>query len=158
ANYIASMGNNGLHPDFGAGQWDGGPIGIPYATAPGNQANVAIHYTEFGDQSDPGPFPIPTNAPIEWGSDHHVLVVNTGNCVLYELYHAAPNADGSWNAGSGAKWDLNSNVLRPDSWTSADAAGFAILPGLARQEEAASGAIHHALRFTVNCTSGHIWP
>lgn len=158
ANYIASMGNAGLHPDFGAGEWEGGPIGIPYATVPGNQPNVAIHYTEYGNESDAGPFPIPTNAPREWGADHHVLIVNSGDCMLYELYHASPNADGSWNAGSGAKWSLNSNALRPDTWTSADAAGLPILPGLTRYDEVAAGAIQHALRFTVDCTDGYIWP
>src|SRR3990167_1210824 len=104
-------------------------MGIPYGTVPGSQPNVAIHYTDYGNESAPGPFPIPTNAPREWGGDHHVLIVNTGTCMLYELYHASANADGSWNAGSGAKWDLNSNALRTDTWTSADAAGLAILPG-----------------------------
>ncbi len=158
ANYIASMGSAGLHADFGSGTWDGGPIGIPYTTVLGTQPNVAIYYNLYGDESDPGPFPIPTNAPIEWGSDHHVLVVNTGTCMLYELFAASPNADGSWTAGSGAKFDLNSNALRPEGWTSADAAGFSIFAGLTRYDQAASGAINHALRFTVNCTSGHIWP
>lgn len=157
-NYIASMGNAGLHPDFGSGDWDGGPIGIPYTTVMGDQPRVPIHYVEYGNESDPGPFPIPTDAPREWGSDHHVLVVNTDDCTLYELYHAAPNADGSWNAGSGATWDLNSNALRRVGWTSADAAGLSILAGLVRRDEVPAGEILHALRFTVNCTEDYIWP
>ena len=158
ANYIASMGNNGLHSDFGSGTWNGGPIGIPFNTVTNAQAKVTIHYTEYGNESDAGPFPIPPNALREYGSDHHVLVVNTSDCMLYELYHASPNADGSWNAGSGAKWSLNSNALRTDTWTSADAAGLPILPGLVRYDEVAAGAINHALRFTLDCTNGYIWP
>lgn len=158
ANYLSSMGSNGLHSDFGSGTYDGGPIGIPFTTVAANQPNVTINYTEYPDESDPGPFPIPTNAPIEYGSDAHTLVINTGNCLLYELYHSSPSANGSWDAGSGAKFDLNSNALRPEGWTSADAAGFSIFAGLTRFDEVAAGSINHALRFTVNCTSGHIWP
>ena len=160
AAYIACMGaDTGLHPDFGSGTWDGGPIGIPYGTVSGTQPKVPIHFVEFGDESDPGPYPIPPNAPREWGSDHHVLVVDTDNCMLYELYHAEPQGDGSWNAGSGAIFDLRSNALRPAGWTSADEAGFSILAGLARYDEAASGEIRHALRFTVSQSSREpVWP
>jgi len=163
--YISAIGAAvGLHPDFGAGYWDGKPIGMFYTTVYSPQASVAINYVEYGNESDPGPFPIPLDAPVEGGSwltntcDRHVLVVNTYNCVLYELYHAYAQAN-RWDAGSGAVFTLTANApLRPDTWTSADAAGLPILPGLARYDEAASGVITHALRFTTNCTSGYIWP
>jgi len=160
AAYIAAMGADvGLHPDFGSGTWEGGPIGIPYATVPVTQPSVPIHFVEFGDESDPGPYPIPSDAPIEWGSDHHVLIVNMGTCQLYELYHAERQNDGSWNAGSGAVFDLRSNVLRPDGWTSADEGGLSILAGLVRYDEVATGEIRHALRFTVSQSSrGYVWP
>jgi hypothetical protein len=148
-----------LHPDFGSGMWDGGPIGIPYTTVPGSQPKVPIYFVEYGDESDPGPYPIPPDAPVEWGSDDHVLVVDAGSCMLYELYHAKPRADGSWNAGSGAVFDLRSNALRPAGWTSADEGGLPILPGLVRYDEVASGEIHHALRFTVpQSYQGYVWP
>jgi hypothetical protein len=161
--YINSIGSNTtLHPDFGT-VWNNAPNGIPYTTVPGTQAPVPINFTAYGDESDPGPYPIPRNAPIEGGpsssDDRHVLVVDTGHCMLYELYRAFPNSDGSWNADSAAKYDLNSNVLRPAGWTSADAAGLPMLPGLVRYDEATSGAITHALRFTVQRTQKkYIWP
>lgn len=164
AAYIATIGSDtGMHADFGSGLWDDGPIGIPYAVVPGDQPFVPIHFTAYGDESDPGPYPIPANAPIEGGaqsdSDRHVLVVNAGNCVLYELYRAFPQPDGSWNADSGAVFDLHSHALRPDGWTSADAAGLPILPGLVRYDEVASGEITHALRFTVPRTrQAYVWP
>jgi hypothetical protein len=164
ANFINSIGaTTGVHPDFGSGTWDGGPIGIPYVTVPGDQPLVPIYFTAYGDESDPGPYPVPTDAPIEGGpnsdGDRHVLVVNTGNCKLYELYRAFPNADGSWNADSGAVFDLNSNALRPAGWTSADAAGFPILAGLVRYDEVAAGQINHAVRFTVPRTRReYLWP
>ncbi len=160
AAYINAIGASvPVHPDFGAGTWDGGPIGIPYTTVPGTQPLVNIHYVEYGGESDPGPFPIPSNAPVEWGSDHHVLVVDRDHCMLYELYHAARQSDGSWNAGSGAKYDLRSNALRTAGWTSADAAGLPIFPGLARYEEVSAGAINHALRFTSPCSqNNYVWP
>ncbi len=164
AAYIATIGvDTGLHADFGSGIWDGGPIGIPYTVVSGDQPFVPIHFTAYDDESDPGPYPVPANAPIEGGTqsngDRHVLVVNSGNCALYELYRAFPQADGSWNAESGAVFDLRSHTLRPDGWTSADAAGLPILPGLVRYDEVASGEITHALRFTVPRTRrAYVWP
>lgn len=149
SNYIASIGAGGhLHPDFGGN----GAYGIPYITVPGTQPKVAINFTAYGDESDAGPYPIPTTAPIEGGAssdgDRHVLAVDTSNCILYELYRAFPTSAG-WNADSGTKWDLRSNALRPDYWTSTDAAGLPVLPGLVRYDEVAAGAINHAIRFTV---------
>jgi hypothetical protein len=149
SNYISSIGTGGkLHPDFGGN----GEYGIPFITVPGTQPKVAINFTAYGDESDPGPYPIPMTAPIEGGAssdgDRHVLAVDTTSCILYELYRAFPTAQG-WNADAGTKWNLNSNALRPDYWTSADAAGLPILPGLVRYDEVAAGAINHAVRFTV---------
>lgn len=161
--YIQTIGASlKLHPDFGSGLYNSAPIGIPYATVPGSQAKVQVTF-EYASESDPGPYPIPANVPIEGGSsstaDRHVLLVDRDNCVLYELYAAYPNPDGSWRAGSGAIFDLRSNTLRPDTWTSADAAGLPILPGLVRYDEVASGAIHHAIRFTAPQTRNtYIWP
>ena len=148
---IAGIGlDTGLHPDFGT-VWDGAPIGIPYVVVAGDQPRVPIVFDEYGDESDPGPYPVPPDAPIEAGSDRHVLVVDRDNWMLYELYHAQPRDGGaSWTAGSGAVFDLNSNALRPAGWTSADAAGLPIFPGLVRYNEAVEQeTIHHALRFTV---------
>ncbi len=156
---IASIGlTTGLHPDFGAGLYLGAPIGVPYVVVAGNQARVAIHWTAYGSESDPGPYPVPGDAPVEGGNagtgDRHVLVIDRDNHRLYELYRAFPNGDGSWNADSGAVFHLDSNTVRPGGrpgWTSADAAGLPIFPGLARYEEAARGpgGVLHALRFTV---------
>ena len=163
AVYVNTIGPSaGLHPDFGSGLWDGGPIGIPYTTVPGTQPRVAVSFY-YADESDPGPYPIPTDAPIEGGpasaGDRHVLVVDRDDCVLYETFDSWPNPDGSWNAGSGAIYDLNSHALRPAGWTSADAAGLPILPGLVRYDEVASGRIAHALRFTVPQTRrAYVWP
>jgi hypothetical protein len=163
ANYIASIGASGhLHPDFGSGTYQGAPIGIPYVVVPANQPLVPISF-QYADESDPGPYPIPANAPIEGGAgssgDRHVLVVQSGACKLYETWSSYPQSDGSWQAGSGAVWDLNSNALRPSGWTSADAAGLPILPGLVRYDEVASGVIAHALRFTVQHTQDtFVWP
>src|SRR6266568_4392787 len=163
ANFIASIGSTGhIHADFGAGLYDGGPIGIPYTIVPGNQRYVPVRFG-YADESDPGPYPIPSNAPIEGGSqstgDRHVIVVDSGTCKLYEMFDSHPQSDGSWTAGSGAVWSLNSNALRPKTWTSADAAGLPILAGLVRYDEVASGAIHHALRFTVSRTQrAFLWP
>ena len=160
AAYIATIGaSTGMHADFGSGTWEGGPIGIPFVNVPGTQPNVTINFIAYPGESDPGPYPIPPDAPVEWGSDHHVLVIETGNCVLYELYHAVYQPDGSWNADSGAIFPLNSNALRPDGWTSADAAGLPIFPGLVRYDEVAAGEIRHALRFTVPETRrAYVWP
>lgn len=128
----------------------------------GAQPRVAVTF-DYADESDPGPYSIPTDAPIEGGTDsdgdRHVLVVDRDQCVLYEMYYAWPASDGSWHAGSGAVFDLRAHALRPAGWTSADAAGLPILPGLVRYEEVASGAIHHALRFTAPYTRrAYLWP
>jgi len=161
--YINTIGaDDNVHADFGSGLWDGGPIGIPFTTVPGNQPKVAVTF-DYDDESDPGPYPIPPDAPIEGGDDsdgdRHVLVVDRENCILYELYDAHPQKNGSWTAGSGAIYDLNSHELREAGWTSADAAGLPILPGLVRYEEVAAGEIDHALRFTVPQTRmEYTWP
>ena len=163
ANFINSIGITGhVHADFGAGLWAGGPIGIPYIVVPGSQPKVPISFT-YASESDRGPYPIPANAPIEGGpqssGDRHVIVVDSGTCNLYEMYAGYPQQNGSWKAGSGAVWNLNSNTLRPSTWTSADAAGLPILPGLARYDEVASGVITHALRVTVSSSqSAFLWP
>jgi hypothetical protein len=160
--YIASIGaTTGLHPDFGT-IWEGTPIGIPYNIVPGNQPQVNITFDYF-DESDPGPYPIPPYPEIEGGDgssgDRHILVLDKDNCILYETFYSWPQEDGSWRAGSGAVYDLQSNALRPSGWTSADAAGLPLLPGLVRYDEAASGEITHALRFTVkNTRKAFIWP
>jgi hypothetical protein len=162
AAYVATIGaSTGMHPDFGA-NWNGGPFGIPYAAVPGTQAQVAVTF-DYEDESDPGPYPIPPDAPIEGGADssgdRHVLVVDRDHCVLYEMWNAWPQPDGSWHAGSGAVFALTSNALRPAGWTSADAAGLPILPGLVRYDEVASGEIKHALRFTAPRTRrAYVWP
>jgi hypothetical protein len=161
--YIATIGaSKGLHADFGSGTWNGGPIGIPYTTVSGSQTKVSVVF-DYADESDPGPYPIPPDAPIEGGSqstgDRHVLVVDRDNCILYELFSAYPQSDGTWQAGSGAVFNLRSNNLRPATWTSADAAGLPILPGLVRYDEVASGEIKHAVRFTAPQTrNAFIWP
>jgi hypothetical protein len=149
-DYIASIsayGNEYLHADFGAPA----EYGIPYVVVDGDQPLVPITFIDYGDESDPGPYPIPPDAPVEAGSDQHVLVIDGDNCVLYEMYAAEFNGEG-WDAGSGAVFDLLSNELRPETWTSADAAGLPIFPGLVRYDEVEAGAIHHALRFTVEET------
>ena len=155
ANYIASIDSNQfLHADFGADP----SYGIPYVVVPASQPLVPITFNAYGNESDPGPYPVPPSAAIEQGTDAHVLVADSGNCRLYELYHASRQASG-WAADSGAVFDLRSNALRPDGWTSADAAGLPILPGLVRYDEVAAGVIDHALRFTVQATqSGFIHP
>jgi len=155
AAIIANIGlTKSFHPDFGA-NWNGGPFGIPYIVVSGTQAKVNVTF-DYADESDVGPYPIPANAPIEGGAasdgDRHVIMVDRDNWKLYELYYAFPNANGSWRAGSGAIFDLSSNALRPAGWTSADAAGLPILPGLVRYDEVSAGLIAHALRFTVSRT------
>ena len=161
AAWVSSIGGGNLHPDFGT-FWEGGPIGIPYVEVPAGQPGVSVTF-DYDDESDHAPYPIPRDAPIEGGADaegdRHVLVLSRSECKLYELFYAFPQADGSWHAGSGAIFDLRSNALRPDGWTSADAAGLPILPGLVRYDEVAAGAIDHALRFTVSTTQrGYIHP
>lgn len=165
--YIASInqGAQFLHADFGSDP----TYGIPYAVVPGSQPFVPITFTAYGDESDPGPYPIPPDAPVEGGGngvnapgtgDRHVLVLDSGNCQLYELYSAYKDSSGpGWSAASGAIFDLYSDKLRPDGWTSADAAGLPILPGLVRYDEVQSGKITHALRFTVWQTQkGYVHP
>ena len=147
---------------FGSGLWEGAPIGIPFNVVPGTQPKVSVTFDYF-DESDPGPYPIPPGATIEGGAqstgDRHVLAVDQNNCVLYETFSSYPQPDGSWAAGSGAVFDLRLNGLRPAGWTSADAAGLPILPGLVRYEEVASGEIRHALRFTAPQTRrAYVWP
>lgn len=141
---ISASGRPNLHPDFGSNP----DYGIPYVVVPADQPMVPVEFVSWPDESDPGPYPIPADAPIEAGGDRHVLVVRSGECRLYELYRAAFVGPG-WQAANGAVFDLRSNQLRPAGWTSADAAGLPILPGLVRYDEVASGAIRHALRFTV---------
>jgi hypothetical protein len=149
---IASIGaDTGLHPDFGT-VWAGAPIGIPYVVVSGSQERVPVTF-EYADESDPGPYPIPPDAPIEGGpsstGDRHVLVIDRDNWKLYELFSAYRQGSG-WRAGSGAIWDLSTNATRPAGWTSADAAGLPIFPGLVRYDEVVEQrAIRHALRFTV---------
>jgi hypothetical protein len=156
--WVASIGaDDGVHMDFGQGLWNGAPIGIPYTTVGAGQPLVPI--TFYYPDSDPGPYPIPPNAPVEGGGDRHVLVVDRDACVLYEVFDARKQTNGSWRAGSGAVWNLRSNAFRPDGWTSADAAGLPILPALVRPDEVASGTIGHALRFTAPVTQeDYIWP
>lgn len=151
-----------LKADFGSGLWNGGPIGIPYTVVPANQARVAVSF-DYADESDPGPYPVPADALVEGGpqstGDRHVLVVDQGSCHLYEMFDAHSLADGSWHAGSGADWDLRSNALRPAGWTSADAAGLPILPGLVRYDEVAAGRVDHAIRITVPVSRrAYLWP
>jgi hypothetical protein len=161
--YIQSIGaDKPVHADFGSGIYDGGPIGIPFVTVPGNQKRVRIVF-EYRDENDLSNYPIPPNPPIEGGpnskGDNHILIVDRDNCVLWEIYDAHPQPDGSWKAGSGAIFDLTCNCLRPDGWTSADAAGLPVLPGLVRYEEVATGEIRHALRFTAPRTRNEaVWP
>ncbi len=160
--WVNTIGVNGkLHPDWGITETQ---YGIPFVTVPGTQPKVPITF-DIPDESDAGPYPIPANAPIEGGAassgDRHVLVIETANCVLYETGNAYPQNNGaSWIGFSGAKWDLKSNALRTPGWTSADAAGLPIFPGLARWEEVAAGEITHALRFTVPSTRRGVyqWP
>ena len=161
-DYVATIGaGTGLKADFGSGSWNGGPIGIPFDVVNGSQNGMPISFN-YASESDPGPYPIPAGAAIEGGAqssgDRHVLVLEKDNCILYELFAAYPQ-NGSWSAGSGAVFDLRSNNLRPDGWTSADAAGLPVLPGLVRYDEVAAGEIQHALRFTVPQTQrAYVWP
>ncbi len=142
-----------LHPDFGS--YAG--YGIPYNVVGAGVPASTVTFT-YADESDPGPYPIPASPRIEAGSDRHLLIWDTARCMLYELYAATKTSTG-WHAGSGAVWNLRSNALRPDGWTSADAAGLPILPGLVRYDEVAAGAIRHAIRFTAPQTrSAHVYP
>ncbi len=157
SSWVSTIGSTSpLHPDFGPD-----PYGIPFITVPGTQTKYPAAFS-YADESDPGPYAVPLNAPIEGGSastgDRHAIAVDTTNCILYELFYAYPQA-ASWNAGSGAIYNLASDALRPAGWTSADAAGLPIFPGLVRYDEIAAGAINHALRFTVPHTqAAYVWP
>ncbi|HEX9235285.1 MAG TPA: hypothetical protein VF972_03275 [Actinomycetota bacterium] len=154
ATWLATMqaATTDLHPDFGPS-----PYGLPFAAVDDSHQTESIQFT-YADESDPGPYPFGPDIPLERGSDRHALMVNAVHCVLYELYAAYWN-NGSPHAGSGAIFDLTSNALRPDAWTSADAAGLPILPGLVRYDEVQAGAILHAIRFTTALTDcHHLWP
>jgi hypothetical protein len=158
AAIIASIGlNDPVHPDFGSGLYDGEPIGIPFAVVGSSTRKVPVTF-QYASESDKGPYPLRRGVPIEGGygssGDRHVIVVDRDTCTDYELFAAYPhNGGGRWTAGSGAIFNLRSNRLRPAGWTSADAAGLPILPGLARYDEVAAGSIDHALRFTAPCTA-----
>jgi hypothetical protein len=155
---ISSIGaDTRLHADFGSGLWAGSPIGIPYTMVTSKQPKARVSF-DYADESDKGPYPIPRTVRIEGGSDRHALIVDRSSCRLYELYALSRTSRG-WHAGSGATWSLRSNRLRPAGWTSADAAGLPILPGLARYDEVAAGSIDHALRFTVQHTRrAYVYP
>jgi hypothetical protein len=159
---VAAIGvDDRVHADFGSGLWDGGPIGIPITVVRAGQRKVRVRF-EYAAESDRGPYPIPNGVRVEGGAnadgDRHALIVDRDRCRLYELFALRREGD-RWRAGSGAIWDLRSNRLRPAGWTSADAAGLPILPGLARYEEVARGRIDHALRFTVGRTRrAYVWP
>jgi hypothetical protein len=155
---ILANGGDFLHPDFG----ENPNYGIPYVVVPAGEPRVPITYDAYGDQSDPGPFPIPLSAPVEGGAaasgDRHVIALQQGTCELFELFAARPSGAG-WIAQSGARFDLRSNALRPLGWTSADAAGLPILAGLVRYDEVAAGQIRHAIRITMSRTqAGYILP
>ena len=151
---IANIGlDTGLHPDFGSYRG----YGIPYNTVPGSQRKLTVRF-DYSSQSDHVGYPIPRRPRIEAGSDHHMLIVDSGTCKLYEMWNVRHTRRG-WRAGSGAVWKMTSNALRPDGWTSADAAGLPILPGLVRYPEVSAGVIDHALRFTAPQTrDAHIYP
>ena len=153
---IAQLGGSALHPDFGSGEYNGSTLGIPYVVVSG-QGNVIVHYGAFASESDPGIMPVPASAWVEGypamvPGDRHVIVVDPHQCFLYELGNAYVQGDGSWNADVGVTWNLHRGNDRPYMWTSADAAGLPIFPGLARYDEVAGGQIQHALRFTVQHT------
>ncbi len=155
---VASIGvQDHVHADFGSGLWEGHRIGIPVTVVGKKTPRTRVSF-EYAPESDRGPYPIPANVKIEGGSDHHAILVDRDACRLYELF-ALERRGGRWHAGSGAIWNLGSNKLRPRGWTSADAAGLPILPGLARYDEVARGGIDHALRFTVSETRrAYVWP
>jgi len=155
ATMIGTIGlTRGLHMDFGS--YAG--YGIPYNVVGGTTPTSTVTF-DYADESDPLSYPIPATPLIEGGSDHHILIVDRDACRLFELFDARQLVSGAWSAGSGASWDLRSNALRPDGWTSADAAGLPILPGLVRYDEVTAGAINHALRFTTNVTRmAYVYP
>ncbi len=156
-NYVTQIladGGDFLHADFGGG----GAYGIPYVTVPGTEPKVPVTFTDWPSESDPGPYAVPLGAPVEGGSDRHAIGIDRDACKLYEMYNARPRTS-NWDASNGAVWDLRSNALRPNTWTSADAAGLPIFAGLARYDEVAAGQINHALRVTFDQTQqGFIYP
>ena len=155
---IRSIGlDAGLHADFGSGTWDGGPIGIPYDVVSRATPRSRVSF-EYASESDRVGYPIPRRVHVEYGSDHHALLVDRSACRLYEL-GGLERSGGRWQAWAGAVWNLHSNRLRPAGWTSADAAGLPIFPGLARYDEVRRGTIEHALRFTAPRTRrAYVWP
>jgi hypothetical protein len=161
SQWVKSLGTSStFHPDFLAGTWQGNPIGFPITTVGAGQPKVGVNFY-YASESDPGPYPLPFNAPIEPNGDRHVIVTDTSECKLYEIYDAHPGATptANWTAGSGAIYDLRSNAMRPTEWTSADAAGLPMLPGMVRYEEIAAGQINHAIRFTGSLTQhSYTWP
>jgi hypothetical protein len=163
AQLIASIGlDAGVHADFGSGLWDGGPIGIPFDVVTARTPRSLVSF-QYANESNRVRYPIPPRVHIEGGrrstGDRHAILLDRDACRLYELYALYPRAGGGWRAGSGAVWNLRSNALRPAGWTSADAAGLPIFPGLARYDEVARGAIDHALRFTAPRTRrAYVYP
>lgn len=163
AGYVSAIGaSSHLHPDFGSGLIDGEPFGIPVTVVTKPISAVQVRF-DYADESDPGPYRIPSSALVENGSastgDRHVIVFDQSDCYSYELWDATRQQDGSWTAGSGAAFNLRSNQLRPAGWTSADAAGLSVLAGLVQYDEVASGHIDHALRITVPKTAAaYLWP
>ena len=147
-----------LHPDYGPSGNPKKPYGIPWEIVPAGTTYVPIKFT-YASESDPGPYPLSKTTPIEHGSDRHAIMVDPVNCTLYETWDTHYHPNGKSKAGSGAIWNLDSDALRPAGWTSADAAGLPILPGLVNYDEVASGAMDHAIRFTAQCTQqSYIWP
>jgi hypothetical protein len=163
AAYVAAIGaGSHVHADFGSGTWDGAPFGIPVTAVTAATPKVAVSF-DYSSESDKGPYAIPADALVEGGAsadgDRHVIAYDRADCRVYELYAARRRSDGSWHAGSGAVFDLRSDRLRPAGWTSADAAGLPVFPGLARYEEASTGTIDHALRITVpRSQTAYLWP
>jgi hypothetical protein len=160
ATWLASMdaGTSSLHPDFGPSNNKKKPYGIPWQVVPSGQPLVPVKFT-YASESDPGPYPLSASTPIETGSDRHALMVDPASCTLYETWDTRYHPNGRSRAGSGAIWSLDSDALRPAGWTSADAAGLPILPGLVNYDEATSGSMDHAIRFTAQCTQqSYLWP
>ncbi|MEO8287340.1 MAG: hypothetical protein ABI670_13020 [Chloroflexota bacterium] len=169
--YVETMGaDDELHNGFGSRMWQGKSIGNAYRVVPTAQPLVEVTFTDYADMSEPGPYPYPTNAivqgatyrtPVPASGDRHVSVLRAGDCTLFETWHARPNSDGSWSAANGAVFHLKSNALRPDGWTSGDAAGFAILPALLRYDEVEAGEVTHAIRVTGvmdSISDTYVWP
>jgi hypothetical protein len=160
ATWLASMDSSTtfLHPDYGPSANKAKPYGIPWQIVSPSQPLVPVKF-KYADQSDPGPYPLSSSTPIEHASDRHAIMVNSSTCTLYELWHTHYHPNNRSKAGSGAIWSLDSDALRPAGWTSADAAGLPILPGLVNYDEASSGVMDHAIRFTAECTQqAYLWP